>query len=484
MDGILSVGNISFILVFLEGILSFFSPCVIPLIPVYMGYLAGSGKKVDEDGTIKYDRGKVFLHTVFFAAGISFAFFILGMSFTALGGFFNQHKLLFTRVGGILIVVLGLFQLGILDLSFLQRERKIRFSLDERKMNPLWALVMGFTFSFAWTPCIGPALSSVLIMASGASAAFTGNLLVFVYALGFLIPFLILGLFTSQALNFLKSKQKLLRYAIKLGGVILILMGIMTFTGWMNSVSGYLNSFTSGQQEVKNSDQEQAPNLPDTGNSALKEGADTAGGTDADAGTDTDNADVNNADTNNNAGSDKGTDANTTDGNSDANGAGENSQDKSSSKKTIPAFDFTLTDQYGNEHTLSDYKGKVVFLNFWATWCPPCKKELPDIEELYQEYNLNGDDIIILGVTNPSSTEYPDNSDVSMDEIQAFMDENGYTFPILFDKTGEVLKDYRISAFPTTFMIDKEGNIFGYVPGMMTKDIMISIINDTLAATK
>ncbi|MDF2512647.1 MAG: hypothetical protein K0S04_2513 [Herbinix sp.] len=460
MDGLLSTGNVSFILVFMEGILSFFSPCVIPLIPIYMGYLAGSGKKLDEDGTIQYDRGKVFLHTVFFAIGISFAFFILGMSFTALGSFFSQNKMLFTKIGGILIVVLGLFQLGILEVSFLQRERKIQLSLGDKKINPILALIMGFTFSFAWTPCIGPALSSVLIMASGASTAFKGNMLVFVYALGFLIPFLILGLFTSQALNFLKSKQKLLKYTIKLGGAILILMGVMTFTGWMNSVSGYLNSFTLQQQENTKDTEDKGTtvnnsNLPDTGNDALK-GKD---------------------DTGNEAGSDN--EANTSNEN-DTTSETSNPNNETEKANKIQAFDFTLTDQYGNEHTLSDYKGKVVFLNFWATWCPPCKKELPDIEALYKEYDLNEEDVIFLGITNPSSSEYPNNSDVSIDEINDFLDENGYTFPVLFDETGEQLRNYSISAFPTTFMIDKEGNIFGYVPGMMTMEQMKGVINQTL----
>jgi len=148
-----------------------------------------------------------------------------------------------------------------------------------------------------------------------------------------------------------------------------------------------------------------------------------------------------------------------------------------------PAYDFTLTDQYGNTHTLSDYKGKVVFLNFWASWCGPCKKEMPDIEELYQKYNLNQDEVVFLGVANPKSKDYPHNSDEEKDEILKFLDENGYTFPTVFDETGEILMNYYITAFPTTFMINKEGNVMGYIPGMMTKDIMESVIEQTLEST-
>lgn len=91
---------------------------------------------------------------------------------------------------------------------------------------------------------------------------------------------------------------------------------------------------------------------------------------------------------------------------------------------------------------------------------------------------------MILGVANPSSEEYPNNQDEEKEDIISFLDENGYTFPTVFDETGEVFGDYFISSFPTTFMIDKEGNIYGYVPGMMTKDIMLRIIDQTLEASQ
>lgn len=463
-QGIVANNSVSFIIVFLEGLLSFFSPCVLPLIPIYMSYLAGSGKKTKEDGSIQYDIKKVFLHTVFFTTGISFAFFILGMSVSLLKGFFFDHRTLFTRIGGIIIIFLGLFQLGIFNFSFLQRDRRISHRLGDKKMNPLVALLMGFTFSFAWTPCVGPALASVLIMASGAQTAMTGNLLVLVYALGFLIPFLLLGLFTTQVLNFLKSKQKLLRYTVKLAGVLLILMGIMIFTGWMNRISGYLNTFSSPSRQsqwVNTSEDKKQGNIDKEDESDKQLNTDKQ--EDNDQPTDVDQKTDNDQPT-------------------DVDQQTDNNQQEDI--PTLAAFDFTLKDQYGNTHTLSDYQGKVVFLNFWATWCPPCKEELPDIEELYQEFNLNQDEIVILGITNPSSLENPYTQEGSKEEVMDFIDQNGYTFPSLFDETGSVFQDYYISSFPTTFMITKEGNILGYVPGMMTKDIMYNIIQQTLDASE
>lgn len=438
-------GHVSFLLVFMEGILSFFSPCVIPLIPIYMSYLAGNAKRTLEDGTIVFDRKRVFFQTFFFVLGISSAFFILGMSFTALGTFFKTNQLLFTRIGGIIIILFGLVQLGFLDFKFLQRERKLPIHLEDRKINPLLAFVMGFTFSFAWTPCVGPALSSVLIMASSSKDTVQGNLLVLVYTLGFVIPFLLLGLFTTQALNFLKKHQKLLKYAVKAGGVLLILIGIMTFTGWMNSISAYVNRFAPGSSVGnQNIGSEDVIAAPTTAPTAAPDSQEPQKPSQAATPTPL----------------------------------------PENTKEIIPASDFTLVDQYGKEHTLSDYKGKIVFLNFWATWCPPCKKEMPDIEALYQDTGKNEKDIIVLGVANPASDEYPNNSDVSKEEVIKFLDDNHYTFPVLFDETGEVLANYYISSFPTTFFIDTEGNIYGYAPAMMTREMMDNALQQTIDSIK
>lgn len=469
---IISADNISFFLVFTEGLLSFLSPCVVPLIPIYMGYLAGSTTQTAKDGTISYHRKKVFLHTVFFILGISFAFFVLGISFTALGSFFKSNRLLFTRIGGILIILLGLYQTGFFDIKFLQREKRMHFSYAGKSMNPVIAFVMGFTFSFAWTPCVGPALSSVLILASGAKSPLLGNLLVLVYTAGFTIPFLLLGLFTTQALNFLKTHQKLMKYTVKAGGFILILIGIMIFTGWMNGISRYLNSITP--PKVTQNRQEATS---DKGT-----GANIENGTNRETQTDKSNGTDPGTQPNGNDEKDPGTQAN---GSNDKDPAtqpnGNDEKDRpDQDKETVPAYDFTLTDQYSNVHTLSDYKGKVVFLNFWATWCPPCRKEMPDIEELYHEYGENQDDVIFLGVSNPYSSEYPYTKETDKDGVIEFLDENGFTFPTVFDETGEIYGKYGISSLPTTFLIDKAGNFYGYATGMLTKDLMKNAIKQTI----
>ena len=174
--------------VFLQGLLSFFSPCVLPLLPMYISYLSGGGRTVDEEGTVHYKRSKVLCNTLFFVLGISFAFFLLGFGFTAAGQFFRENRMMLGRVGGVIVILFGLYQLGLFGSSkLLNREARLPFRLDKVAMNPLVALILGFTFSFAWTPCVGPTLASVLLMATSAQAA-QGFVLIGVYTLGFVLP--------------------------------------------------------------------------------------------------------------------------------------------------------------------------------------------------------------------------------------------------------------------------------------------------------
>lgn len=129
--------SFQFITVFLEGIISFFSPCIIPIIPLYMSYLAGSAKKVNKDGTIYYKRSTTLFHTFFFILGISASFFILGLSFTALGLFFQNIKHILLIICGIIIIILGFFQMGMIKIKFLQKRKKNECKLKHQKNKPI-----------------------------------------------------------------------------------------------------------------------------------------------------------------------------------------------------------------------------------------------------------------------------------------------------------------------------------------------------------
>ena len=432
--------SIPMLTVFLQGILSFLSPCVLPIIPLYMGYLSGGTISVNEDGTKNFSQKKVIINTLFFIIGVSFAFFLLGLGVSAVGKFFTEYQMIFSRVGGILIVILGLMQLGVLDKLFKGKEYRLPVKLNVLKMNPITALIMGFIFSFAWTPCVGPALSTVLIMISSAKTTSTGIFLMGVYTLGFTIPFLLVGIFTTKCLEFFKNNRSIIAHTIKIGGVLMILMGIMMFTGIMNNITGYLSTFDGFTQKTQSTQK------------------------------DDDTKDENTKDENTKDDDTKDESINDT----------EDSTKEQEIEEVVPAIDFELLDQFGNTHKLSDYKGKVVFLNFWATWCPPCKAEMPDIQKLYENYGFNEDEVIILGVASPKSDENQYTQEKDEEHVISFLEENNYTYPTVLDNSGMLQMEYGISAYPTTYMIDVDGNIFGYLPGMMTYDIMESIIQQTI----
>lgn len=153
-------------------------------------------------------------------------------------------------------------------------------------------------------------------------------------------------------------------------------------------------------------------------------------------------------------------------------GTGNSESENDTKQEYTDAPDFSLSDQYGNIHALSDYNDKIIFLNFWATWCPPCRAELPYIQELYEEYSTDEDsDVVILGVTFPGLGNEQD-----IDGVKDFLTKNGYTFPVLLDENASLMVPYYINSFPTTFIILPGGKVLGYIPGGMTKDIMQDVI--------
>ncbi|CUX16830.1 cytochrome c biogenesis protein/redoxin [Clostridium sp. C105KSO13] len=417
--------------VFLQGLLSFFSPCVLPLIPLYISYLSGGTKIKGEDGKIHYDRKKVILNTLFFVIGISFTFFVLGLGASALGSVFKGNQVLFARIGGIVVIAFGLYQLGIFGTSkVLGGEHRLPLKLDGLAMSPWTALIMGVTFSFAWTPCVGPALSSVLVMTASANTKTLGFVLIGVYTLGFVLPFLAVGVFSTTLLDLFQKHGNVVKYTVKAGGVLMILIGVMMFTGKMNAITGYLSSIQTSREQEK---------IQEEKKSQKKDSIDR--------------------------------DSQEKDSQGKASEEGASQED---------AIDFELEDQYGEIHKLSDYKGKTVFMNFWATWCPPCRAEMPDIQKLYESYQREEDpDVIILGIAAPGYGQ-----EQNEEGVKSFLQENGYTYPVLMDIGGSLFEQYGIYSYPTTFMINAEGNIFGYVSGQLTDDMMESIIEQTMEGKK
>ena len=397
--------NINFFIVFVEGILSIFSPCILPILPIYLSMLSNSS--VDDIRSTDFKSKVLIKNTILFVLGISTTFFILGSSINALNSRFNSNKNLIMILGGFIIIIMGLFHTGIIKFDLLNREK--RLNVKHNKMSSFSAFVLGFTFSFGWTPCIGPILASVLVMASSTENIVTSNLLILTYTIGFIVPFIIASIFYSKLYKRFDAIKKHMNVIKKISGAFIIIAGLIML------INGVIN--INRELAVKNNYQNQSNQIENNENN-------------------------------------------------------ENNEDVNEDENTgLLPIDFTLYDQYGEAHTLSEYKGKVVFLNIWATWCPPCKEEMPHIEELYEEYNKNQDDVVILGVASPNLGR-----EGSEDHIKEFLEENNYTFPVVLDENASMVYGYGISAFPSTFIINKEGYITRYIPGAMNKETMKSLI--------
>ena len=228
---------IFFISVFLAGVLSFFSPCIFPLLPVYAGVLLDDqeqsktfrflGKDVAWTGLIR---------TFCFIAGISLIFFILGFGAGFLGNLLYADW--FRYVMGGIIIILGLHQMEILHLRKLEFQKTVRFD-QKQSSKYLSAFLLGISFSFGWTPCIGPVLSSVLALAaSGGNGAWQGAIYTLIYTLGMAIPFLVLALASGVVMPYFSKIKRHMMLLKKIGGFLIILMGILLLLGQVNVLAG------------------------------------------------------------------------------------------------------------------------------------------------------------------------------------------------------------------------------------------------------
>ncbi len=222
------MAELSLILAFAAGIISFFSPCVVPLIPGFLGYLAGA-----EQG--KASRSKLFLHSLAYVTGFTVVFSTLGILLnTVLASASYDIQTWLARIGGTIIILFGLHLLGFLPIPWLEVSHKP--SPTRSAVGYGTSFLFGASFAVGWTPCVGPVLGSVLALAASNPGSAFGLLLL--YSIGLGVPFLVVGLFSTQALALIRRSSKFLIWFNRVVGVVLIVLGILVFTGLLARVSG------------------------------------------------------------------------------------------------------------------------------------------------------------------------------------------------------------------------------------------------------
>jgi len=229
--------NVTVLLAFGAGFLSFISPCCLPLYPSFLSYITGITIDEVKKGKTVFRR-QAFLHTLFFILGFSIVFIALGFSTSWVGYFFAAQKDLLRQLGGILLVVIGLVMLGILRMDWMMRTWKI--DLKSRPLGYTGSILVGVTYAAGWTPCVGPILSGIVIM--GVTDPSRALMYTLAYTLGFAVPFFVMTFFISKLNWLMKYSEKMM----KLGGSLMILFGILLYTDKMTDITNYLIGLYGG----------------------------------------------------------------------------------------------------------------------------------------------------------------------------------------------------------------------------------------------
>ena len=218
------------------GIISFLSPCVLPIVPPYLAYM--SGVTLNEMSTQEEARRKAVIAALCFVMGLSTVFLILGFTASIFGAFFLQNQVLFAQISGVVIIVFGLHFLGVFRIPFLDQEA--RLDAGDKGGSSFGAYLLGLAFAFGWTPCIGPQLGAILSLAASEASVTKGTLLLGVYAAGLGIPFLLAAMFITRAMGVMNRLKRHMRTIERVMGGLLVLVGVMMVTGAFTSLAFWL----------------------------------------------------------------------------------------------------------------------------------------------------------------------------------------------------------------------------------------------------
>jgi cytochrome c-type biogenesis protein len=220
---------------FIAGVLSFLSPCVLPLVPTYLAYVGGSGAA---------RRAVLLRNALLFVLGFSLVFIAMGASASALGSLLREHRTVLMVVGGVIVVGFGLVMLGLVRLPFLYRDTRRPVGADAKPQTPWGALALGSAFGFAWTPCIGPVLGGILTIAGASGTLASGVGLLAVYSLGLALPFLLAAVALEPFLRVSRGLRPYLPWVERAAGVLLVIVGVMMITGTFTALNAVLLRLT------------------------------------------------------------------------------------------------------------------------------------------------------------------------------------------------------------------------------------------------
>lgn len=406
--------EVNFVTALIGGLLSFASPCVLPIVPGYLSFITGMGL---DQLTQKESRRKVvraaLVNSVTFVIGFSLIFVLLGASATAVGKFLQEYMGIFSKVTGIVLIIFGLHMIGVVKIPFLLYEKRIH---QEQKATGIFrSFSAGLLFAFGWTPCIGPILAGILAIAATTETAQQGMALLSVYSLGLGIPFILSAVFLNTFFSvFSKIKTHLHKVEIA-GGVILVALGTLIFTNKLGLISQQLSFIDLESILTPGSTSGTQPSVPSL---------------------------------------------------TSVEGKGSTAAEKSDDA----TFDFELTTVDGKTVRLSDFKGKVVAVNFWAPWCGPCRVETPGFVAAYKKYEERG--LVVIGVA----------AQTNEGDVKKFIAEYGVPYYIgISDKAAE---QYNIIGLPTTYLFDRNGKLATHFVGYTTESRLESVLQTILWKTQ
>ncbi|HEY0078128.1 MAG TPA: cytochrome c biogenesis protein CcdA [Pyrinomonadaceae bacterium] len=391
--------NITVALAFVAGLASFLSPCVLPLVPGYISLISGVSIEhlKGEDGSQRAARRAVVVNSLAFNAGLSIIFLALGAAAGWIGAAVLSNP--YVRIiGGLVIIAFGLQLIGILKIRALYSDTR-KFS-SEKPRGPLGALTLGMAFAAGWTPCIGPILGGIIGLAATSGGWQSGLILSAFYSAGLAVPFLVTGILLNQFLGFYTWFRRHLHKVEVVSGIMLIAIGLLVmsnnvarmatfFARYIPNAEGWVQSLS---KERATQQQQQAAT-----------GKTTAG---APAQTTT----------------------------------------AAASNSFAPAPDVELKTLDGQPFRVSDLRGRVVLLNFWATWCGPCRSEIPELNAMKRDLEARG--LSIVGVSTYDTAE----------DVRNFWKDIPQDYNIVLGDEGAASK-FAVVGLPTTFVIDREGRV-------------------------